>query len=83
MGEREYINVVADYSPDGTVRPITIQLADDPAFVVDSVISVIHMSATKYNGAETRYCVRIGDREHYLFFEDTPQTGAPRWFVLV
>jgi Pyruvate/2-oxoacid:ferredoxin oxidoreductase gamma subunit len=40
-----------------------------------------HMSSTKQNGAETRYYVRIGDREHYLFLEDAQLSRAPRWFV--
>ena len=79
---REYVSAVADYSADGAVRPVSIRFEDGPAYAVDKVISEIHMSATKYNGAETRYYVRIGDREHYLYFEDAQQTRTPRWFVL-
>jgi len=79
---REYVNVVADYSPEGTIRPVSIRFADGPAFAVDKVISAVHMSATKHNGAETRYYVRIGAREHYLFFEDAQLGRAPRWFVM-
>ena len=79
--QREYIDVVADYLPDGTVRPVSIKVEDGQTFAIAGIISVIHMSATKRNGAETRYYVRIGDREHYLFFEDAPQNRGPRWFV--
>ena len=79
--EREYIDVIADFSADGTIRPAGIRLADGSAFAVNKVISVVHMSATKHDGAETRYFVRIGDREHYLFFEDAQLSRAPRWFV--
>ena len=79
--KREYINVVADYLSDGTVRPVSIRFADGPAYAVAKIISVIHMSATKHNGAEIRYYVRIGDREHYLYFEDAAQNHTPRWFV--
>jgi len=78
---REYISVSADYMPDGTIRPVGIRFADGPAYAVARVISVTHMSATKKNGAETRYNVRIGDREHYLFFEDAQLRRAPRWYV--
>jgi len=81
VGQREYINVIADYSPDGTIRPVSVRFADGPEIAVARVINVIHMSATKHNGAETRYYVRIGDREHYLFFEDAQLSCAPRWFV--
>jgi len=79
---REYIGVVADYSTDGTIRPVSIRLADGSAFAVTRVINVTHMSATSKNGAETRYYVRVGGREHYLFFEDAELTRSPRWFVL-
>jgi len=79
---REYVNVVADYLPDGTVRPLSIKLKDDPALDIARVISMIHMSSTKQDGAETRYRVRIGDCEHYLFFEDATKRQAPRWFIL-
>ena len=80
--EREYVNVLADFSPDGTIRPVGIRFADGSAFAISKVISVVHMSATKHNGDETRYYVRIGDREHYLFFEDAQLSRAPRWFVI-
>jgi len=79
--KREYINVVADYTPDGTVKPVSVRFEEGPAFRVTRIISVIHMSATKHNGAETRYYVRVGDREHYLYFEDAQKTQTPRWFV--
>ena len=79
---REYVNVIADYSPGGAIRPVSIRFADGPAFGVSKVISVVHMSATKHNGAETRYYVRVGGREHYLFFEDAQLSRAPRWFVV-
>jgi len=82
MGRREYVSVVADYAPDGTVMPVSVRFADGPAFGVDRVISAIHMSSTKQNGEETRYSVRIGDREHDIFFEDAREGEQPRWFVL-
>jgi hypothetical protein len=81
-GNREYVNVVADYSVDGIVKPVSIRFADGPSFNVERIISMVHMSSTKFNGAETRYYVRIGDREHYLFFEDAQLSRAPRWFVV-
>jgi len=80
--KREYVTVVADYSTDGTVLPVSIRFVDGPVHNIAKVISMIHMSTTKHNGAETRYYVRIDDREHYLFFEDAQQTPTPRWFVL-
>jgi len=79
--QREYVDVIADYLPDGTVRPVSIKIEDGQTFAIARIMSVVHMSATKRDGAETRFYVRIGDREHYLFFEDLPRNRAPRWFV--
>ena len=80
---REYISVIADYSADGAVRPVSIRFADGPAYAVERVISVTEMSTTKHDGAESRYYVRIGGREHYLYFEGAEQNRQPRWFVYV
>ena len=82
MSEKKYINVIADYLPDGTVRPVSIRFEDGPAYAVTRVINVTHMSTTKQNGAEIRYRVIIGGREHYLFFEDADQKKSPVWFVI-
>ena len=82
MEKREYINVVADYLPDGAVRPVSIRFAEGPAFAISRIISETHMSTTSKDGAETRYRVKIGEREHYLFLEDIKLSRTPRWFVL-
>ena len=79
---RKYVSVVADYMPDGTVKPVRIIFADGSTFTISGIIDVVHMSTTKHNGAETRYRVRIGGREHYLFFEDAGRKTLPGWFVL-
>lgn len=81
MENKEYISVVADYMPDGAIRPVSITFADGSSFAVTGLISVIHMSATKRNGRETRYCVKLGGREHNLYFEDAAPNKPPRWFV--
>jgi len=82
MDNREYISVVADYLPDGTIKPALIVFADDSAFTIARIKSVVDMSATKQNGTEIRYCVEIGGCEHYLFFEAASQKRPPGWFVL-
>ena len=81
--EREYVSVIADYSADGKVRPVSIRLSGGAAYTVDRVISETRMSATKKNGSETRYYVKIGGREHYLFAEDISQNRKPAWFRLI
>jgi len=81
MGEKRYISVVADYLPDGRVRPVSVKFADGRAFAVEKIINVTDMTMTKHNGAAIRYYVKVGGSEHYLFFEDAPRNPAPGWFV--
>ena len=82
MTEREYISVIADYLPDGTVRPVSIRLADGPAFHISGILDVVQMSATKHNGTDTRYYVQINGKEHYIYFERAGRERLPRWFVI-
>ena len=79
---REYVSVVADYMPDGTVKPVSMKFSDGSTFAISGITDVVHMSTTKQNGAETRYSVKVGGCEHYLFFEDAGRKILPRWFVL-
>ena len=83
MTEREYISVMADFLPDGTVRPVSVRLADGPAYQISHVLDVVRMSATKHNGSETRFYVRINGKDHYLYFEDAGNGRPPRWFVII
>ena len=81
MDERLYVSVVADYMPDGTMKPVSLRFPDGRAFEITRIDGVIHTSMTKQHGAETRYYIKIGGGGHYLFFEDTQRGRAPRWFV--
>ena len=83
VGGREFVSVIADYSPEGAIRPVSIRFADGPALNVERVIGATHMSSTKWDGDETRYSVRIGGREHDIFFEGAREGIRPRWFVFV
>ena len=81
MGGREYVSVVADYLPDGTVRPVSIKLEDGRSFKITQIVSVVHTSKSKFHGHETRFDVKIDGRGHYLYFEDAQTGCAQRWFV--
>ena len=82
MAEREYVGVVADYMPDGEIRPVRMSFSGKRAFDIAKIAGITHMSKTKQNGDETRYSVVIEGAGHYLFFEDAERGKQPRWFVL-
>ena len=75
MRDKVYVAVVARYSPEGELRPLSVQWEDGRSFSVDRVLDIRRAASLKAGGAGIRYTVRIGCRETYLFLEEE------RWFV--
>ena len=75
MARRAYVKVVAEFSPEGKVTPVSVEWEDGRRFDVDRVLDVRRAVATKAGGQGMRYTVRIGGHETYLFEDEG------RWFV--
>ena len=75
MARRAYVKVVAEFSPEGAVRPLSVEWEDGRRFDVDKLLDVRRAAATKAGGQGMRYTVRISGRETYLFDDNG------RWFV--
>ena len=75
MARRAYVKVVAEFSPEGAVMPLSVEWEDGRRFDVDKLLDVRRAAATKAGGQGMRYTVRIGGHETYLFEDDG------RWFV--
>ena len=75
MARRAYVKVVAEFTPEGAVVPLSVEWEDGRKFEVDKLLDVRRAAATKAGGQGMRYTVRIRGRETYLF-EDNG-----RWFV--
>ena len=75
MCRRAYVKVVVEYSPEGQVRPLSVEWEDGRRFDVDRLLDVRRAASTRAGGSGMRYTVRILGRETYLF-ED-----QGRWFV--
>jgi hypothetical protein len=75
MRDKVYVAVVARYSPEGELRPLSVQWEDGRSFSIDRILDVRRAASLKAGGAGIRYTVRIGCRETYLFLEED------RWFV--
>ena len=81
LESREYVSATAAFMTDGRIRPVSITFEDGPTYPISRLINVTHMSATRQGGNDTRYRIKIGAREHNLFFEDRAARDPPRWYV--
>ena len=75
MARRAYVKVVAEFTPEGKVTPVSVEWEDGRRFDVDRVLDVRRAAATKAGGQGMRYTVRISGHETYLFEDEG------RWFV--
>lgn len=72
---KRYVEVVARFREDGSVRPLSIAWDDGRVFSVDRVVDVRQAASLKVGGVGVRFIVRIGGRTTCVFYEN------PRWFV--
>lgn len=68
---RNYIAVVAHYSPEGKLTPRSIEWFDGRVYKVNKVFDVRPMASLKTRGFGIRYDVLIGRSRVYLFYEDS------------
>ena len=82
--EKVYVQVNADFNPDGVMIPTSLIWEDGSKFEIDKVTDIRQTAAMKAGGQGDRYTIRVNGRESYLFFERCPSlTGnvIGRWFV--
>ena len=82
--EKVYVQVNADFNPDGVMIPTSLIWEDGSKFEIDKVLDIRQAAAMKAGGQGDRYTIRVNGRESYLFFERCPSlTGnvIGRWFV--
>ena len=75
MARRAYVKVVAEFSAEGALKPLSVEWEDGRRFEVDKLLDVRRAVATKAGGQGMRYTVRISGHETYLFEDEG------RWFV--
>ena len=79
--QRIYIEMLASFSVDGTMRPARIKWEDGQLFEIDRVLDV-RRAASGAGSSGIRYTVKIMGQIRHIFFEDVySDTGRPRWFV--
>ena len=73
--KKEYVSILAQIHPDGSIQPLGILLGDGRKYDIDEVKDKCRAASLKAGGCGIRYTVRIGTRDTFLFDEDG------RWFV--
>lgn len=70
-----FVDVIARYTSDGNIIPLSIMWKDGRWFDVDKVIDVRKAASLKVGGCGLRYTCRIQGRETFLFLDNG------KWFV--
>ncbi|MDO4650301.1 MAG: hypothetical protein Q4B26_16805 [Eubacteriales bacterium] len=71
-----YVEVNADFTQDGRLRPKQVVWEDGRTFEIDEIKDARRAASLKAGGAGIRYTCMISGGEHYLFYEENN-----RWFV--
>lgn len=75
MYKKTYVEVTARFDEDGKIIPIKILWQDGRIYRVDKVLNICKAASLKAGGAGIRYTCLIGNKQRYLFLEES------RWFV--
>lgn len=79
-----YVEVVARFTADGKLLPLSLTWEDGRAYSIDRVLDIRPAPALKAGGQGDRYTVLICGKQRYLFFERSASTKSNiigRWFV--
>lgn len=72
--DKNYIRVIAEHRPDGSIRPVKIEV-DESWYEVDRLLDVRMAASLKIGGQGIRYTCKISGKQVYLFCDDG------RWFI--
>lgn len=75
-GNKIYVDVVAEFSYNGEIRPIRIGWHDGRKFDIDRILDCRKSAEAGPGGIGVRYTCMICGRRRYLFYGENN-----RWFV--
>ncbi|MDD6213164.1 MAG: hypothetical protein PUB22_08525 [Clostridiales bacterium] len=70
-----YIDVVAKFSKDGCLLPISFTWEDGRKYTIDRVMKIERCASRKAGGAGIMYTCMVQGQESHLFFE------MDKWFL--
>lgn len=68
--KKTYVQVTADFYPDGRLRPSSITMGDGRKFYIDQIKRIQHMKSQRVPGEGICYFVLIWGKEVRLFYEE-------------
>lgn len=71
-----YVEVIADFTPDGRMMPLRIVWEDGRTYGIDHVDRCDRRASLKAGGCGMRYVCRVRGQQIELFYEENG-----RWFV--
>ena len=81
---KEYVEVLVEFAPDGTMLPRILVWEDGRRYEIDKIKAIQPAPALKAGGQGDRYTILIEGQERFLFFEHNADYGTERvgkWFV--
>lgn len=72
---KKYVEVIADFQPDGTLMPQTVIWDTGQRFDITNISEVMPRKYSKTGGVGVRYTCQIGRARTYLYYE------VDKWFV--
>jgi len=73
---KAYVDVIAEFTPDGGLKPLSIIWEDGRRYEIDKVTDKRRAASLKAGGAGLRFTCMIQGQQTYLFYEENY-----RWFV--
>ena len=72
-----YVKVVAEFTPDGRLRPLTVTWKDGRVYEIDRVMDSRRAATLKGGGMGIRYLCEVCGQQIHLFYEENY-----RWFLV-
>ena len=73
-----YVEVLARFSPDGTMLPVSFIWEDGREYRIDRVRSAQRCASRKAGGCGILYVCTVGGQDTHLYYEDD---DSGRWFL--
>ena len=74
--EKQNVEVGAEFTADGSMRPLWIRWTDGRKYEIDRISDCRRAASLRAGGAGLRYTCRIQGQTRFLFYEENY-----RWFV--
>lgn len=75
MVRKVYVDVTAEFSPEGTIKPLSFVWDDGHRYEVDRVLDIRPAASLKAGGFGIRYTCRVMGKQTYMWLEEN------KWFM--